>query len=59
MCHSLVVVNSVLTYILQLLLGLHYITDLKKSAVMNKVQMSEQSLKRTCKVVLLCSKWHF
>jgi hypothetical protein len=41
MCHSFVIVNSVLMYILQLLLGLHYVTDLKQSAIMNKVQMTE------------------
>jgi hypothetical protein len=40
MCHSLVIVNSVKD-ILQLLLECHYLTDLKQSAVMKKVQMSE------------------
>jgi len=40
MCHSLIIVNSVID-ILPLLLECHYLTDLKQSAVMNKVQMSE------------------
>jgi len=41
MCHSLVIMNSVIIDILQLLLECHYLTDLKQSAVMNEVQMSE------------------
>lgn len=41
MCHCLVVVNSVVIDILQLSLKRYYLTDLKQSAVMNKVQMSE------------------
>jgi hypothetical protein len=40
MCHSLNVVNSVID-IFSLSLECHYLTDLKQSAVMNKMQMSE------------------
>ena len=41
MCHSLVIVNSDIIDILQLSLERHYLTDLKQSAFLNKVQMSE------------------
>ena len=37
MCH----VNSISIHILQLSLERHYLTDLKQSAVMNKVQMNK------------------